>query len=94
MNTPERFKTVYKIYPPFTIGPSTSGAVTKEINGRDATIDNISGTCYINPITTAASTTSIQMSGRMTYNMKVMGNLSVISSSTATGEMQVIVWES
>jgi hypothetical protein len=82
-----RFKQVSSLHGAFNVGTT---AVAKAINGKDCTVNVLSGTVWINPNGTAiADATSIKLTG--TIDLNVTGNLSLISDATGAS-VQIIVW--
>ncbi|MFT9498249.1 hypothetical protein [Anaerosolibacter sp.] len=86
--TSESFKEVYQIYGSFAVSTT---AVPKAINGRNCTVNVLTGTIWINPTATAvADATAIKVTGAI--DLRVKNTLSLISDSTGA-IVQIIVWE-
>lgn len=67
-------------------------AVAKAINGKDCTVNVLSGNCWINPNATAvANATAIKLIPDAVLDINVTGNLSLISDA-AGATVQIIVW--
>lgn len=76
------------IYGAFAVGTS---AVSKAINGKECTVNVLSGTAWINPNAVAvADATAIKLTGAI--DLVVDENLSLISDAIGAS-VQIIVWE-
>jgi hypothetical protein len=90
LNTNPRFKQVSSIIGAFNVA---AVAVNKAINGKDCTVNVLSGAVWINPLATAvANDTAIKLISGNAIDINVAGNLSLISDATGAS-VQIIVWE-
>ena len=88
MYTFSKFKRVGTIMGAFNVA---AAAVDKAINGKDCTVNVLTGSVWINPNATAvADATAIKLTG--TIDLNVAGNLSLISDATGAS-VQIIVWQ-
>jgi hypothetical protein len=88
LNTNPKFKQVSSIIGAFNVA---AVATNKAINGKDCTVNVLSGVVWINPLGTADTTTGIKLVTGNAIDLNVSGNLSLISDATGAS-VQIIVW--
>jgi len=87
-NRGSKFKQVSSILGAFAVSTT---AVAKAINGKDCTVNVLTGSVWINPNATAvADATAIKLTG--TIDLNAIGNLSLISDATGAS-VQIILWQ-